>query len=152
MKRNGLIVAVVVALVLSLAAGAFASEVVATKANVVAREMSLAIDKTEVNFGDVVRGQKNVISEDVVTATVSSPDLNYSLAVEATDLGDIPANKIECKVGDGVYGPPGVTTGDPTGTDGKDYAFEFQITEVPETTALGEKTGTITFDLSSVLP
>ncbi len=152
MKRNGLIVAVVVALVLSLAAGAFASQVVATKAKVVPRPMSLAIDKTEVDFGDVERGQKNVISEDVVTATVSSPDLSYSLTVEATALGDIPANKIECKVDDGVYGPPGETTGDPTSTDEKEYAFVFQITEVPETAELGEKTGTITFDLSTVSP
>lgn len=146
MKRNGLIVAVAVALVLSLAAGAFAADVT-TKANVVAREMSIAIDKSEVDFGDVERGAKDVVSGDVVTATAVSPDYDYTLTVVATDLGDIPAANIVCKVGDDDFAALEPIQGS-AGT--KDYAFEFKITEVPETAALGAKTGTITFGITTL--
>jgi len=142
-----LIIAVAVALVLSLAAGAFAEEVVTTKANVVAREMSISIDINEVDFGDVERGAEDVVSEEVVTATAISPDYDYTLTVEATDLGDIPADKIVCKVDEGEFAALGSVNGS-AGT--KDHKFQFKITEVPEAADLGAKTGTITFDINTV--
>jgi len=147
MKHKGLITSLALALVLSLAVGALASEVVNTSAKVVPREMSLSLDKNQVDFGDVYRGEEDAVSEDKVTATVESLDYDYSLSLTASALGDIPAANIAWSTdgGDNWDDPGDAYTGD---AGEEDYTFTFKITEVPDDAALGDKIGTITFDLA----
>lgn len=156
MKRKSLIIPLVAALVLCMVAGALAAEEVATKANVVARDFSLSLDKDEIDFGDVEREEENIIAKDAsddpieLTASVESLDYEYSLSVTASALGDIPAANIVWSTDDGASWA--ATSPYVDSYKDKDYTFQFKIDAVPSDTTLGSKTGTITFDLSTVIP